>query len=551
MQVNSQGFEAAVQQTLQALRDHQITERIWARDHTVWREDPKEITNRLGWLDVADRYLSEVESLEAFAAEVIAEGFKNVLLLGMGGSSLAPEVLSKTFGVAADGLALSVLDSTDPEAVLEYARTMDPGRTLFIVSTKSGSTVETLSFFKYFYNFTAENLGTDTAGRHFVAITDPGSKLVGLAEKFGFRKTFLNDPEIGGRYSALSLVGLVPAALLGMHPGRLLERAIREAAASHTPESDGARLGAVIGTLARQGKDKLTLMTSAPIESIGDWVEQLVAESTGKQGRGILPVVGETYGGTEVYGSDRLFVGISLGEDQALAAKLDALESAGHPVVRLQMDDRYDLGAQFFLWEFATAVAGHVIDIQPFNQPNVESAKVRARNMADEYQRTGELPEIDEIPPMPEHLLRFLEGAAPGEYVAIQAFVRPEPETDVALQTLRQAIRAHTSCAVTVGYGPRFLHSTGQLHKGDAGNGRFIQFVSTSPHDLPIPDEAGMWDAQMSFEILKRSQALGDYQALREADPPRSVIRFKTGEDTAGTLRGFVDSFKQSGGNSG
>ena len=518
---------------LETIKQKRILERIWARDFTVWADSPAEISNRLGWLDIADRYASELPKLKSFAAGLHAEGFTQALLLGMGGSSLAPEVLRKTLGVGRASLDLAILDSTDPGAVLAFSRRLDLEKTLFIVSTKSGGTVETFSFFKYFYNLVSDRLGADQAGKHFIAITDPGSGLVDTAGKYNFREIFLNDPNIGGRYSALSMFGLVPAALLGVDVERLLSFAIQAGEAGRDPEGVAARLGAAMGALAATGRDKLTLLASPELESFGDWVEQLVAESTGKDGRGILPVVGEPGGDAEVYGNDRLFVGMTLGEDEALWDELEALNDAGHPTIWINLDDVYRIGAQFLVWELATAVAGHVLGIQPFDQPNVESAKVLARKMVAAYHETGRLPDSEAAEPSAANLRAFLEGMETGEYVAIHAYVTPSPQADAALKRAQLAVRSLTGRAVTVGYGPRFLHSTGQLHKGDRGGGRFIQFISDADEDLPIPDVAGEGASQMSFQVLKRSQALGDALALREAMPPRAVIQFEVGADAA------------------
>lgn len=542
------GYQNAADAALAELRAQNVVARIWARDHTVWRDDPTEIVNRLGWLDSPDAMQQELGSIDALVGAVRAAGYTHVLLLGMGGSSLAPEVFARTFGVREGYLNLDVLDSTDPGAVLAYAQRLDFSKTLFIVSTKSGGTVETLSFFKYFYNRVADALGPDDAGAHFIAITDPGSSLQKLAEKYGFRATFLNDPDIGGRYSALSFFGLVPAGLVGVDLARLLARAQIAARASTHAEGDAARLGAIMGALAKAGRDKLTLVLSPALSSFGDWVEQLVAESTGKAGTGILPVVGEPLGSPAAYSDDRLFVYVRLAGDTTRDAALAALQAAGHPVVRLDLSDLYDLGQQYFLWEFATAVAGQRLGIQPFDQPNVESAKVLAREMVARYHETGKLPtqtpalvdgdlavygavDVDS----PESALRqFIAQAAPGSYIALHAYIPPTAAADGALLALRTALRDATRRAVTVGYGPRFLHSTGQLHKGDAGNGLFIQFTAHMPQDAAIPDEAAQPGSSMTFGVLKDAQALGDRQALLDAN--RRVLRVDLGADIVGGL---------------
>jgi hypothetical protein len=424
--------------------------------------------------------------------------------------------------------------------VWAHAQRLDPARTLFLVSTKSGGTVETLSFFKFFYNWTAEALGDDAAGEHFVAITDPGSKLAELAHRYHFRATFLNDPNIGGRYSVLSYFGLVPAALVGVDVETLLQQALTMACncePCNCPvdgDNNGAWLGAVLGELALAGRDKATFVLSPHIESFGDWVEQLIAESTGKEGKGILPVVGEELGSPDVYGDDRLFLYLRLDGDDSYDAAVQALEGAGYPVVQLRLRDLYDLGEQFFLWEMATAVASYRLGINPFDQPDVEAAKVLARGAVAAYAETGKLPEDVPATPAAGELIGFLLAAQAGDYIALQAYVQPTAEIDAALQALRWRLRQRLKLATTVGYGPRFLHSTGQLHKGDTGNGLFIQITAESPHDVPIPDEAGSAESSMTFGVLEMAQALGDKKALTAAG--RRVIRFHLGDDVASGL---------------
>ncbi len=527
-------YHTAVVDALTQLKNNNIMRRIWDKDHTVWREDPTEISNRLGWLDSPTAMLKEVDDLTTFAAEIKKAGFTDVLLLGMGGSSLAPELFSFVFGPQSDGLNLSVLDSTDPGAVAALTELIDPAKTLFIVATKSGGTAETHSFFKHFYNVTAAALGADKAGQQFVAITDPGSKLVTLAEKYGFRRTFINDPNIGGRYSVLSHFGLVPAALVGADVRRLLE----SAQAMQSRAEWAAEIGAIMGELAKVGRDKLTFFLPDALQSFGDWSEQLIAESVGKEGHGILPVVREPYGTAEVYGHDRLFVQFKLGNDAPAADLLTKLEAAGHPVVQVALSDRYDLGGQFLLWELATAVAGHLLDIQPFDQPNVEEAKIAARKMITLYEESGAIPPAETSPATPAELQKFLAQVTTGSYIALQAYVTPTAETTAALHSLQTYLRDTTHTAVTIGYGPRFLHSTGQLHKGDAGNGLFIQFVADAPQDVPIPDEAGSDASAMPFGVLIRAQALGDGQALQEAGRP--LIRFDLTGDVPGGIRALM-----------
>ena len=525
-------YQAAVDQALAQMAAADVLKRIEQRDYTVWRDDPAEIRNRLGWLDAPAGMGTTVPRLQALRQTLLAEGYSDVLLLGMGGSSLAPEVFYNIFGGDPAGLRLAVLDSTDPGAVLAQAARLNPATTLFIVATKSGGTVETFSFFKYFYNWTVDALGAEVAGAHFVAITDPGSKLQAVAGQLQFRDTFLADPNVGGRYSALTFFGLLPAALVGVDVAQLLDRA------QAVRKDDAATLGAILGALAKAGRDKVTFVTSPALANFGDWVEQLIAESTGKDGTGILPVVGEALGDPAVYGADRLFVYLRLaGADAAQGAHdaaLAALAAAGHPLVTIRLHDLYDVGGQFFLWELATAVAGHLLGIQPFDQPNVESAKVLARQMVATYHELGRLPEDTPAPLSSTALRAFLAASRPGDYIALQAYVPPTPATTAALNALRLALRDRLHLATTVGYGPRFLHSTGQLHKGDGNNGLFIQFTADVLQDAPIPDEAGAAASGMSFGVLIQAQALGDGQALRDAG--RRVIRFHLDTDVVGGL---------------
>jgi len=550
-------YQAAVEDAVTRMEAERVARRIWDGDHTVWKPDPTGIANRLGWLRIATAMREKLPRLRAIATSACAVDrsgpcFTRVVLLGMGGSSLAPEVLQRTFceeGTAAPELV--VMDTTNPCAVLECTERIDPARTLFIVATKSGGTVETLSLFRYFHHHLSDVLGGDRAGGHFIAITDPGSSLADLAERHGFRATFLNDPNIGGRYSALSHFGLVPGALAGVDVTRLLDRAEAMAAACSADvtaaDNPGAWLGTVMGRLALAGRDKVTFVISPAIAGFGDWVEQLIAESTGKEGRGILPVVGEPLGPPEVYGDDRFFVHIRLEGDATNDAALACLAAAGHPVARLELGDPYDLGGQFFLWEMATAVAGHHLGINPFDQPNVESAKALAREMVAAYARDGALPE-----PAPTLADRdigvyaevaatsvegaveaFLARARPRDYVTLMAYLPPAAETSEALAAVRVALRDRLRAATTSGYGPRFLHSTGQLHKGDAGRGLFIQLTADHPRDAAIPDE-GAVDHPMTFGVLHSAQALGDRQAL--LDTSRRVIRLHLGRDIMGGI---------------
>ena len=501
----------AVDSRLIALDRARVIARIWDGDHTVWKDDPTEITNRLGWLTIADEMARAAEDLEAFGRAIAAEGYVTAVLLGMGGSSLAPEVLGETFGVMPGALRIEVLDSTDPRQIRDLENRIDLQTTLFIVSSKSGGTIETRSQFAYFWEKIPD-------GKHFIVITDAGSAMDDLARELGVGRIFRNPPDIGGRYSALSLFGLVPAALLGIDVRALIARAQemaracgREVSARDNP---GAWLGAVMGEAALAGRDKVTLVFPDEIAPLGCWIEQLIAESTGKEGRGILPVEGEALGGPEVYGSDRLFVAIG---DHS---KLAALEAAGHPVVRLphQPGDPMQVGAEFFRWEFATAVAAHVIGVNPFDQPNVQEAK----------DATARILEGTKVEPTTETIERVLATVRPGDYVAITAYIARNPETVAALTAVRQRIRDRYRVATTVGFGPRFLHSTGQLHKGGANNGVFLQLVTEDSQDLAIPGQT------FTFGGLKEAQALGDLASLRAYG--RRVWRGKMSQLVEGTV---------------
>ena len=521
-----------VESTLADLRDHDVVHRIWTRDHTVWKPDPEEITNRLGWLDVVGHMRRRVADLTAFANEVRDAGFKDVVLLGMGGSSLGPEVLRQTLGSATGFPKLTILDSTVPEAVRAVADSIDLSTTLFIVSSKSGGTIEPNVLYKFFRAVVDESLGDD-AGGSFVAITDPGTQLEKLGRTEGFRRVFANPSDIGGRYSVLSYFGLVPAVLAGVNIGALLDRAARMLTAcgpsGGITGNWGAVLGATLGSHTQMGRDKLTLVTSPSIGSFGLWVEQLIAESTGKEGKGIVPVAGEFVFQPEVYGDDRLFVYLRVRDDDnaELDARVDALEGAGHPVERIELADVYDLGAEFYRWEFATAVAGSILGINPFDQPNVQSAKdqtdrVLQEGGGDEFAGEGSLDEL-------------LSAAEPGNYLAIMAFIQQTPETDGELAKLRNAITRKAGVATTLGYGPRFLHSTGQLHKGGPSTGLFLQLF-TGRSDVEIPGEG------FTFGTLADAQTEGDYLALAGLD--RQVVSLRLGPNVAaeiGKLTGSIE----------
>ena len=527
--------------------------RLRARDHTIWSPDPTEIADRLGWLTLPAAMRAELAAIERIVAGARAAGLRSALLLGMGGSSLAPEVFSRVLGSRPGYLRLRVLDSTHPDAVRAAAAEAPPERTLVIVATKSGGTVETISLFRYLYTWLEGRLGHAAAQERVIAITDPGSGLEREARQLGAAHVVYGDPEVGGRYSALSAFGLVPAALLGVDVGRLLDAAAAEAA-QPIEESAGFRLGALLGAAERAGRDKLTLRAPAALAPLGAWIEQLVAESTGKDGRGILPVDGEPAIDVDRYRADRVFAVHRLGAEPADGA--DELGDAGHPVAECVLDSLDELGALMYRWEIATAVAGAVIGINPFDQPNVEAAKVSARRMVDAYRAGGALPAPaptaaaggltlygdaaadggPEAADLPGALAAFLQpaAAADGGYVAIHAYLPPAAATDAALLRLRQRILERCGIAVTCGYGPRFLHSTGQLHKGDAGAGSFIQLTADLRDDLPIPDRAGEEAGSLSFGVLIEAQALGDRQALLDAG--RRVLRIGLGAEPVAGL---------------
>ncbi len=550
-------LQSAVDATLERADREEFGRRVWEKDPALWKPNPEEqseITDRLGWLTVVDEMIAALPRLVEFREDVRAAGFTHAVLLGMGGSSLAPEVLRRTFGVGEGLPDLIVLDSTDPATLLDVERRIELPRTLFIVASKSGGTIETLSHFTYFYEKVRAIAGND-AGAQFVAITDPDTKLDQLAQSHRFRAIFRNPPDIGGRYSALSYFGLVPAALIGVDVGKLLERAnvMRNACQGGVPahENPGIWLGVIMGTLAQHGRDKVTLTISPEIGTFGYWIEQLIAESTGKEGRGLLPVEGETLGLRGDYGTDRLFVYIRTDKGYAPAQDeaVERLMANGEPVVTLAIADAYDVGAEFFRWEFATAMAGAVIGINAFDQPNVQEAKDNTNKLLAEYAQTGALPQppallrtehvsvvaggeqarrLADAVSLQAALESFAEESRAGDYLALLAYIERTPETETALQTIRLRLRNLRRIATTLGYGPRFQHSTGQLHKGGPNTGLFIQFVANDTVDAPIPGEP------YTFSVLKQAQALGDLQSLQAHG--RRVVRVHLGRDIAAGL---------------
>jgi transaldolase/glucose-6-phosphate isomerase len=534
-------YEDRVEGRLDRWQDEDFGRRLWEKDYRLWSPEPRpELADRLGWLELPDTMSAEAGRLARFARTVAEEGCRDAVVLGMGGSSLAPAVYSRTFGHDFGRPAVTVLDSTHPDAVRNLAERLDVDKSLFVVSSKSGTTTETLSYFHYFWKL------AQGRGNGFVAVTDPGTPLEKLAHERGFREVFQAPEEVGGRYSALTPFGLVPAALLGVDVGRLLSHA-RAMAQACRPGVDaagnpGLRLGAAMGELARAGRDKLTFVTSHSLESFPDWIEQLVAESTGKtilaggERRGIVPVVGEPLGPPEAYGEDRFFAALLLAGDDvsALEPRLRALEDAGHPVARFRLADRYGLGAEMFRWEVATAAAGAVLELNPFDQPDVQLAKELANEAmkkaaAGTLQAGGGAVAAADPQALAAALAGWLGGARPGDYLGLHAYLPPRPPTTEALRALQADLHARTRLAVTLGYGPRFLHSTGQLHKGGPGRCRFLQLVDEPAEDVPVPETS------YTFGTLIRAQAEGDRKALEQRG--RAVLRIQLGRDDAAGLR--------------
>ena len=528
----------AVAENLRAWESSDRVARIWAGDAKVWTGTDE--AQWLGWLRVTGEQLAQKQRFEQFSAEVKTAAFKDVLLLGMGGSSLCPEVLRLSFGDNPGFPDLHVLDSTDPAQVAATEKKIDVARTLFIVSSKSGSTLEPNIFKQYFY----ERAGHD--GKRFVAITDPGSHMQKVAEQDGFRHIFFGLPSIGGRYSALSDFGMIPAAAMGIDVSKLLAAGDAMANACAAPKDNpGLTLGVVLGTLARAGHDKLTLVASPAIHDLGAWLEQLVAESTGKDGKAIIPVDREPLGPPVVYGADRIFVyqRLTSAPDAAQDRAIDALEAAGHPVIRIAMGDAYDLGREFFRWEFATAVAGAILGINPFNQPDVEASKIATKKLTSEFEATGSLPaeapEIEEDgikvfgpvvgSTLADNLRAHLNSIQVNDYFALLAYIEMNPEHEAALTAMRQRVRDAKRVATCLGFGPRFLHSTGQAYKGGPNSGVFLQITADDARDLAIPEQ------KYTFGIVKAAQARGDLAVLRERG--RRALRIHLGADVDAGLK--------------
>ncbi len=548
-----------VQDQITNLKEIKFNERLWRKDPTLWKSDPEsqqQIRNALGWLHVIEKMEDNLPELSNFKKEIKNMGFTHVVHMGMGGSSLAPLTFQRTFEAAPDGLHLTVLDTTDTATITKISQKMPLEKTLFIVASKSGTTAETIAFADYFYE-EVKALKGDKAGENFIAITDPETPLTEIAEQRIFLKIFLNFPDIGGRYSALSYFGLVPAMLMGMDVPELLDRALRmkHACAEDVSEPDnpGVCLGAALGQLAVQHhRNKLTFIMSERLKTLGLWLEQLLAESTGKEEKGILPVAGEALGAPENYGEDRVFAYIHLPEDDASSTTkemIQALQDAGHPVINIQLDDLWDIGQEFFRWEIATATAGAILGINPFDQPNVQESKDNTQAMLKTVENDGHLPEgkptitVDPLNyygpflryygPYPEASLEgafinFLSQAKAGDYIAIMAYLTENARHEEFLEAIQLQLRDHFKLATTIGYGPRFLHSTGQFHKGGPNTGLFIQLTQSGAEEILIPGR------KYSFKTFEAAESLGDFQTLEKHK--RRLIRIDLGEDT---VKGF------------
>ncbi len=525
------------------LDSDRVPARLRGHDHTLWSTDPTEISDRLAWLTLPTDMRSELPGLYEFADEIRTAGYRHVGLLGMGGSSLGPEVIRRVIGCTVSNGAypqMLTLDSTVPDWVAVTTGQIDPKRTLFAVSSKSGTTTEPLTFYAYFRDLVESGLGVEAAGDNFIAVTDPATALAKRAGDENFRRAFLNNPDIGGRYSVLSYFGLVPAALTGIDLHRLLTSAERMQERCRTDgpaaENPGAWLGAAIGTMVKHGRDKLTLIATESMTPFGLWVEQLLAESTGKNNTGVIPVAAEPLPGRNeaCYGEDRFFVQLRLADDDNSGPDglVEQLQGAGHPVAVLELADVYDLGAEFYRWEYATAVAGHVLGIHPFDQPDVQGAKDRTVSVLEQWQRDGALPAARSDDGA--LLARLLESSQPGDYLAIMAYLPDTEGIREGVRELRQRVMAKYRIATTMGYGPRFLHSTGQLHKGGPPSGIFLQLTQDHQTDIPIPG----WD--FSFGVLADAQALGDLQGLD--DLGRRTVSVHVGSDPAGGIKRIVEA---------
>jgi transaldolase/glucose-6-phosphate isomerase len=542
----------AVEATLKEWQAGNKMARLWQGDASLWTNDDE--SKWLGWLRIVEEQLAQVQQFNDLAADATKAGFTHALLLGMGGSSLCPEVFKITFGKQQSHPELHVLDSTDPAQIKAIQSQVDLAHTLCIVASKSGSTLEPNIFKQYFYNQVQQIVGKDKVGEHFIAITDPGSKMQQVAERDKFRKIFFGLASIGGRYSALSNFGIVPAAVMGLDVRKFLDRTeeMVQACGSEVPadQNPGAVLGAILGTLGNLGRNKVTIVTSPGIHDLGAWLEQLIAESTGKLGKGLIPVDREALGSPEVYGMDRVFAHLRLASepDTAQKQKLDALKKAGHPVIEIELPDIYDIGQEFFRWEIATAVAGSILKINPFNQPDVEASKIVTRQLTEAYEKSGKLPE--EAPIFEEggiklftdernatnlaklvgndrsltgFLRAHLNQLGAGDYLGLLGYIQMNAEHEEQLQLIRHSVRNSKHVATCLGFGPRFLHSTGQAYKGGPNTGVFLQITCDDANDLPVPDQ------KYTFGTVKAAQARGDFQVL--ADRKRRALRVHLPKD--------------------
>jgi len=543
--------DALAKEVAQAINDWRAAgkvRRLWQRDASLWTNADE--SQWLGWLDISEKQLEKKDQFQRLADEIRKENFSDILLLGMGGSSLCPEVLEKTFGRITGFPQLHVLDSTDPAQIKSFEKKVDLAKTLFIVSSKSGTTLEPNIFKQYFFERVKQTIGAEKAGSRFIAVTDPGSKLQKEAEADKFRYVFHGDPTIGGRYSALSNFGIVPAAVMGLDVAKFLDRTeeMVQACAASVPveKNPGVMLGIVLGSAAKSGRDKITIITSPAISDLGAWLEQLIAESTGKQGKGIIPVDRERLTTPETYGADRIFAYLRFegAPDSDQDAKVAALEKAGQPVIRIAVNDTYDVGQEFFRWEIATAVAGSIIGINAFNQPDVEASKLETRKLTSEYEKTGSLPAEKPIfeqngiklfsdpknasalgskSSLGEYLRGHLGRIKGGDYFAVLGYVEMNDEHESKLQEIRHAVRDSKRVATCLGFGPRFLHSTGQAYKGGPNSGVFLQITCDDAADVPVPGQ------KYTFGIVKAAQARGDFQVL--ADRGRRALRVHLGKD--------------------
>ncbi len=556
----------AVQATLKDWQANHQMDRLWRGDPSLWTGDDED--RWLGWLHVVEDQIAHLPQLTEAASDAVSAGFTHALLLGMGGSSLCPEVLKITYGKQPGHPELHVLDSTDPAQIKSVESRVDLGKTLCIVASKSGSTLEPNIFKQYFFDRMQQVVGKEKAGAHFIAITDPGSKMQQVAERDHFRKIFFGLPSIGGRYSALSNFGMVPAAIMGLDLRKFLSRTneMVQACKPEAPadQNPGAVLGAILGALGNLGRNKVTIITSPGIHDLGAWLEQLLAESTGKQGKGLIPVDREALGSPEVYGNDRVFIHLRLADEPDIAHKqqLDALRSAGHPVVEIELADTYDLGQEFFRWEIATAVAGSILKINPFNQPDVEASKIVTRQLTEAYEKSGKLPEespildqdgiklftdernaanLNKLAGSDRTLTGFLRAhlsqLSAGDYMALLAYIEMNDVHENQLQTMRHAVRDSKHVATCLGFGPRFLHSTGQAYKGGPNTGVFLQITCDDSIDLPVPGQ------KYTFGTVKAAQARGDFQVL--ADRNRRALRVHLPKDVNAGLKMLEQALRE------